>query len=463
MYPPRRISFSPLDGDPQYALDTGFRLLEQREEDDSIAQGAPLASAYRPSLPCSPIPEVLSGSHPSSSSAADPVRDCGWFLSAESWLLIHGSSAQGPISVSEETLPRAISKLKDWAVAWARDGHSPLMHQQLYRGARPDCIDDCLTSFAAYHAASHERAKANALRIMEGCVSRLVESQPREDRVDFHFEGAAPSSVLLDSLAHLARTQALFIYQLIRLFDGDVRARAQAESHMDTLTTWAKRMLESVRLDCAAAEFLTAAAAADPNTVVDPLPYIMTAAGNDGPGPTAPLPPEPLFFSPPNTSTDTNAHWGDTANPFLLPPNAPIPAIWQAWIRAESVRRIYTASIYMQSTYTTLKQGWAICPGMVAFTAQNGLWDAGSAYSWWSTLLRARQSANLSPWAMVPSPDLRRVLVQAVPEEVDVFAIAALEISYGIEDVERWLFEKGSGAARQGFAGGGEGCELTGQ
>ncbi|KAJ4289266.1 hypothetical protein N0V88_007016 [Collariella sp. IMI 366227] len=417
-------------------------------------------------LPCAPPSEGSSGSCPTSS-AADPVRDCGWFLSAESWLLRQGSSAQGPISVSEETLPRAVSRLKEWAVAWARDGHSPLMHRQLHRGARPACIDNCLTSFAAYHAASHRRAKTTALRIMEGCVSRLVDTQPRED--DLPFTGAL-SSVLLDSPAHLARTQALFVYQLVRLFDGDVRARAQAESHMETLTTWAKQMLDSSRLDCAAAEFLTVAADADASTdtAVDlPLPHIMTAGNH---GPTAPYLQSEALFSP-RTGSEIAIDWGDTpGNPFFLPANASIPAIWQAWIRAESVRRIYTASIYMQSTYNTLKQGWAVCPGMVAFTAQNGLWDARSAYSWWSTLRTGQRQYRggaggqrdgvsntcvggcgpLSPWVMVPSPDLRGMLQQATPEEVDDFAIAALEVSYGIESVEKWLFEKGSGTARQG-------------
>jgi hypothetical protein len=36
----------------------------------------------------------------------------------------------------------------------------------------------------------------------------------------------------------LARTQALFMYQIIRLFDGDIFLRAQAEKDMMVLHTW---------------------------------------------------------------------------------------------------------------------------------------------------------------------------------------------------------------------------------
>jgi hypothetical protein len=36
----------------------------------------------------------------------------------------------------------------------------------------------------------------------------------------------------------LARTQALFLYQLIRLLDGDVTLRTQAEIDIELLQTW---------------------------------------------------------------------------------------------------------------------------------------------------------------------------------------------------------------------------------
>lgn len=39
-------------------------------------------------------------------------------------------------------------------------------------------------------------------------------------------------------LQRLARTQTLFIYEIIRLFDGDIALRAQGEKHIPLLQTW---------------------------------------------------------------------------------------------------------------------------------------------------------------------------------------------------------------------------------
>ncbi|SPQ26317.1 04444bb7-0a88-48a7-b07e-039b0fbf3fd4 [Thermothielavioides terrestris] len=162
------------------------------------------------------------------------------------------------LPVAEETLSHFINRIKAWAADWVRHGHSPLMHKHLYSGWLPDCLQDCLTSLTAYNTASSDSAKATALRIIDDRVNRLMQSQPQpnnndDDDDDDDDYGLNPS-VLLTTPTHLARTQALFVYQLIRLFDGDIRARAQAEQHMTTLRTWAKQMLESARLDCACAD-----------------------------------------------------------------------------------------------------------------------------------------------------------------------------------------------------------------
>lgn len=51
----------------------------------------------------------------------------------------------------------------------------------------------------------------------------------------------------------------------------------------------------------------------------------------------------------------------------------------------------------------------------------------------------------MSPWVMVQSTagGVGRILREAEPEEVDQFAVAVLEISFGLESVDKWMFEKG--------------------
>ncbi|KAK4149662.1 hypothetical protein C8A00DRAFT_46765 [Chaetomidium leptoderma] len=373
-------------------------------------------------LPSSSVPKATFGSH-FASTPTDQSCNCRWFLSADSWTVQYGClEDRGSAPVSEQTLPYFISKLKAWAAAWVRDGHSPLMHKRLYGIWVPDCIQDCLTSLAAYNAASPSSGgKATALRIIDDRVNRLVQSQPQHDN-DYDCEvdgGGIPSSILLlPTRTHLARTQALFVYQLIRLFDGDIRARAQAERHTDTLLTWARQMVESARLDCASAEFLF-----PPDDDDDPLS------------------PTPSVHNSNNNSNN---------NPFSLPPApTPPPSLWQAWIHAESVRRIYTAAISMLSVYDTLRQGWSVCPGMIAFTAQSGLWDAGSGYAWLETLRGDGGRKRRGVTTVV----VDEILQDAAPEEVDQFAVAMLEISFGIESVEKWVFEKGR--AGRGVSAGG--------
>lgn len=48
-------------------------------------------------------------------------------------------------------------------------------------------------------------------------------------------------------LAHLARVQALFVYEFIRLFDGSVRLRASAEQQLPTLRRWVTLMWEAAK------------------------------------------------------------------------------------------------------------------------------------------------------------------------------------------------------------------------
>ncbi|GAB1320962.1 hypothetical protein MFIFM68171_11172 [Madurella fahalii] len=324
------------------------------------------------------------------------------------------------------------------------------MHSQLYRGWMPECVEDAYTSLATYHAAA-PGAKATALHIIEERVNRLIRSQPPDE---CNVAGLS-SGFLVDTPTHLARTQALFVYQLVRLFDGDIRARARAETHIDVLHTWANRMLESARLDCAAAELLSTSPAEQSGMML--LPMSSTTTNDD------------LFQvrSTPSTDTAAMSHDGNAlslpSNPFLLPPHASTPLLWHAWITAESIRRTYLAATFMQSVYNTLKQGWSICPGGAAFTALNGLWDARSGYAWLEVLqssLRASTegggegilSKGLSPWALIQSLEGWRVLEAARPEEVDEFTRAVLEISYGVERVEGWCFghRRGREAGPQG-------------
>lgn len=48
--------------------------------------------------------------------------------------------------------------------------------------------------------------------------------------------------VVSTPIEKLARTQALFLYQIIRLFDGDITLRAHGEKDMGLLQTWLREL-----------------------------------------------------------------------------------------------------------------------------------------------------------------------------------------------------------------------------
>jgi len=233
-----------------------------------------------------------------------------------------------------------------------------MMHRSLYRGHMPECIQDAFTTLAAYNGAT-PGTRCSILRIIRDRAEKLISSQPvggmGEDVVgepELNRGGVEGTEgeevslpapcVILDTPTHLARTTALFVYQLLRLFDGDIRSRAQAEEQMGTLHAWASQMLESARLDCVTAEYLVASGG--------------SAGGN-------------------LSANDFTLVVGSAAmtDPSLT---------WQAWILAESIRRVFLMAEYMQSVYLTIKRGWSACSGGVPFTPKAGLWDAASAWAW---------------------------------------------------------------------------------
>ncbi|KAK4098853.1 hypothetical protein N658DRAFT_568434 [Parathielavia hyrcaniae] len=391
-----------------------------------------------------------------------------WFLSPESW--IHQHSWMMPqyynLPVSEKSLSNFTTKLKRWVDDWVRDEHSPIMHRLTYEDYTPECVEDAYTSLAAYNAAS-PGAKQTALRVMDSRVNKLLMSQTHDEDVD-----GISSAFLLDTPAHLARTQALFIYQLVRLFDGDIRARAQAESHMETLDRWAGQMVESAQLDCTAAAMVTstvhngnmttttealaatsvdemglsipvtlqATPTASPSSTNNNLNPTFQALNHDSPSTTAAIPPTT------NMTTTTPPPMTNNMNPFSLPPGPcppPPPLLHKAWLLSESIRRIYVASITLRAVYTTLRQGWSNCPGAMAYTAQSGLWDARECYAWARVLWRGGGGGSGGGGGGGGGEQGQGQGGGAVPGEVDEFAVAVAEIYCGVERVERWVFEKG--------------------
>ncbi|KAH6609615.1 hypothetical protein Trco_002961 [Trichoderma cornu-damae] len=315
-------------------------------------------------------------SHPAAGTLLNP-----WFLSPASWTIDHKTEPlSSHICFVDETLTYFIDKLHLWLKQWTSKGHCPFIHPQLWRVHLPDCIQDAFTSLAAYHSKT-PATERTVLRIVENRVNSLVEGQNASSAGDFGF-------VMLDPAYHLARTQALLIYKVICLFNGDVRARAQAEKHIDTLDLWAQQMWQSASL--------------------------ALSSDHD----KAPL--DRVSNGPVDTQLRTDGSLTST---------------WQAWIFSESIRRTYLTATLTEAVYLTLKQGWAPCPGNIMFSGGEGLWEAPSPISWMTCL-----QENLIN--TIRGVDAEQLFSHAKTSDVDEFCHAILIAKYGLERYDRWLNEK---------------------
>ncbi|KAJ2977027.1 hypothetical protein NQ176_g4607 [Zarea fungicola] len=305
------------------------------------------------------------------SSVALPPQHA-WFLSPEHWQIDHRPSLHEQPSFRDEALRFFTQQLLAWLKQWVTEGHSPFIHSQLYQQDSPSHIQLAFTTCAAYFSKT-EATTSFVMRILEEQSATLVE------------QSNALDPTILSTGQHVSRTQALLIYQIIRLFDGDIRSRAQAEDRLDVLLSWATQMWESARLSAAA------------SLSSDPL--------------------------------------GSQPNAFKL--DGSTSALWRAWYLAESVRRTYVLSAFLQGVYLTMKQGWSYCPGGVAFSMGTGLWNATSASTW-----IAEHRDKHGPQLM-ESKEPETAFINARPADVDEFAKCILTVSRGLESVEEWIAQKG--------------------
>ncbi len=183
-----------------------------------------------------------------------------------------------------------------------------------------------------------------------------------------------------DLLEDLAQIHALLVYQIVGLFNGDIRSRHLAEQRMAIFTRSLDRSLEKAR------ELLT-------------RDLFSLDLGD----------PTILF----------------TSHPSLFEP------LWRAWIISESLRRTWLVSNGIIASYEGLKQGWAPCNGDVMFTAREGLWSADSA-SVWSNMCLERDVRFVGRFRA-------EYLFEVAPEEVDEFGKLMLESVFGRERSMRWV------------------------
>jgi hypothetical protein len=103
----------------------------------------------------------------------------------------------------------------------AYTGATPFLHQSLWKKQQPESYQDCVSLSALYLC----KTSANNALIA--------------NTINFKIAKLIAASRTWSLAEHLAAVQTLIVYQIMRLFDASLNARAQAQKHSLLLDAWA--------------------------------------------------------------------------------------------------------------------------------------------------------------------------------------------------------------------------------
>ncbi|RGP66577.1 hypothetical protein FLONG3_8773 [Fusarium longipes] len=298
-----------------------------------------------------------------------------WFVGLNTWTIENKGMAtchfNSGSSYGSSQLEDWTNSLRQWLRQWVDEGSNPFIHKRLYYDTGlPLCLEDAWTTLTAYFSKTALNRHL-VVQIIEHRIDALLQSQPHDDTP---FMGVSS----LQTIQHLARVQALFIYQYLLVCDGTIRHRAMAERYIPTLMQWCDYAWQSATFDSFLNEqFLTTMDPNEPDAVAE------TLASNH----------------------------------------------WKAWILSESLRRTWIICTSTVAAYLRERDGWNECAGEVRYTACQGLWDASSSAMW------LELSSKQDP-LFVRSLHVDELLIKGTPDEMDSFSAALILLLVGRDKME---------------------------
>ncbi|RFU80651.1 hypothetical protein TARUN_1536 [Trichoderma arundinaceum] len=321
--------------------------------------------------------------HVSSLSASAPPSKL-WFMIPDTWNIENSWVRAPPIPIS--VYRTFVRRVQHWLLEWVHEGHCPFIHRQLYAdGFFPSFMQDAFSAISI-HQSCNDRNQDMIGRIIQDKADSLIKSEGIETGDSNLMPMPAP---VLNTSQHLARVQALLVYQILRLFDKGVWQQTHAEEAMPILLSWCQQMWDSAILDSI--------------TTSQTVGSLSKDAGQQG-----------------------SLGIGD-----------PAPRLWRLWILSESIRRTWFVAMATISAYRTMKDGWCECHGGIMFTVRKGLWLATSS-SQWETLCRTEDPLFL------PCLGNRAMLESCNPTEVDEFCFSCFALIWGPEWAEGWSAAHGA-------------------
>ncbi|CAK7243791.1 MAG: hypothetical protein STHCBS139747_005319 [Sporothrix thermara] len=272
-------------------------------------------------------------------------------------------------------LHHAMDIIRDAPRLFVLENRLPWSHPLLYRDHMPGSMEDAMSSCALYLAKNN----ANGPIIL-----RTVDARLRD------LLAAPKPSTPLECVAHV---QALLLYNIMGIFDGDINARATVEKTQAQLQHSAKHLLSFITF---------------------------------GPPSQPPPPPPPSSSQPAATVPDA-----------LISPHAS----WDAWVLMESARRTFLISLYFMHLYhvmvgTPSRQCTERRFLNRYWTISASLWQATDAHEF-------SRACETNHFFLARVGNFSELLAEARPEDIDDFSQIFLSSLMGIAEFRNWMDTRG--------------------
>lgn len=326
------------------------------------------------------VDTALRGLEPLSSLDEEAAHEqlSGWFTSIHTWHTDRSEKVEHDAFTAFD-LGRYIDNFRDWLEQWVKNGGNPFIHPQMYRSRLPKSIQDAYMSLTCYLGMTPANEALVERLIIERSRALLEEYGYDSDArpLPTHQNKPAPE---LDLLGHIARVQALLVYQFIGLFGGSISMRYAAQRRIDMTEAWTRDMV-----------------AVAVSSVPSGVKHLLTRPG------------------------DTRSYDED----FIV-------TLWHSWIVSETIRRTWNVMSSMLGLFSILQSGAPTpCPGSMIFTTRVGVWEAPTATAW-------QEICSAEPIGMMQVAEASRLITDAKPTEINSFAKVILELTYGSDKVAQW-------------------------
>ncbi|KAH8687729.1 hypothetical protein BGZ60DRAFT_364148 [Tricladium varicosporioides] len=132
--------------------------------------------------------------------------------------------------MDRERIRYCVRQLRSLPVKLVKHGKNEFIHPQAYQPLMPNSLQDA-SCVAAIYLQKNEANEAVVWEIISTKARQLLQ------------QGYSSVS------DHLASLQALIILQIIRIFDGEIQPRADAEQQEETLTAWTNHLIQRTRIN----------------------------------------------------------------------------------------------------------------------------------------------------------------------------------------------------------------------